>query len=114
MNSDEYKKTCNQPSVFSRGDLEITEKILRKRKSSVALKIANILKTFPIIKPDNHKGDEQTDYFRVNLSESSADEIIDIFTNLEASTIKTDGKSTPITRIYSETADKWIRYLSYQ
>ncbi len=112
MNADEYKKLCIQSNAFSRSDLEFTEKILREKKLSVALRVFETLQTSPIIKPGKHKGDKFTDYFLVILTESEAEIITDIFTDLEVESVGNDGTSTPLANLYAEVAGKWMDYLT--
>ncbi len=104
MNANEYKKLCNEPSVFSRSDLEITEKILREKNISVASHLAKILQTPPITKPEKHKGNKLTDYFFIALSESDAEIIIDVFTDLEVDNVENDGTITSLAGFYAGVA----------
>lgn len=112
MNSDEYKRLCNQPNAFSRRDLEITEKTLREKNHSVAQRLSEILQTLTIKKPENHKGNKSTDYFLISLSESDVDRIVDVFTDLEVENAETDGITTSLASFYGEIADKWMNYLA--
>lgn len=113
MNADEYKKLCHQPNAFSRQDLQITERTLRDANPAIALRLAEILQKSPLPKPEKHKGDKFTDYFLITLSESDAELIVDVFTNLEAGNIETNGTTTPSASIYAGMADKWMSYMLY-
>ncbi|MBA4123828.1 MAG: hypothetical protein H0X72_15390 [Acidobacteria bacterium] len=112
MNADEYKKLCNQPNVFSRSHLEITEKTLREKNLSVALHLSETLQTSPITKPAMHKGDKFADYFLITFSESDTEIIIDVFTDLEAENVENDGTTTPAASFYGGVVDKWTTYFS--
>lgn len=112
MNADEYRKLCNQPNVFSRYDLQITERTLRKENPVLALRLAGILQKSPIPKPEKHLGGKLTDYFFVVLPESDAELIVDTFTSLEAGKIELNGITTPSADFYAGMVDKWLRYLS--
>ncbi len=113
MTADEYKKLCNQPNVFSRSDLKFTERTLRAKNLSVALRISEFLENSPITKPKKHKGDKFTDYFLVVLPEPEAEIIIDAFTELEVENVEDDGTTTSLASFYAGMADKWMTYLSF-
>lgn len=112
MNADEYKRLCDQPNAFSRRDLEISEKLLREKDSSLALRLSEILQSSQITRPKKHEGGKWNDRFLINLPEQDAEMIVEVFTDVEVETINNDGNTTPLASFYGNVADKRMMYLS--
>lgn len=62
-----YQQQCASREVFSRGALQLTFQILRKKKPAIALEIQNCLAVCPLEKPLEIDDIPATDHFKVDL-----------------------------------------------
>ncbi|HEY5679634.1 MAG TPA: hypothetical protein VIS55_06170 [Pseudomonadales bacterium] len=65
MDWERYKQLCDQPNVFSRWMLNQTIELIGE--SPVADTLAGVLGSFPLEKPDDHRGGPATDMFVLEL-----------------------------------------------
>lgn len=72
-----YKRICESPDHFSRWALELTAGILSDR--AIVRKIMSTVADRPVAKPADHRGGPETDYFRVELDEAAARQVIAAF-----------------------------------
>lgn len=63
-----YQQQCASREVFSRGALQLTFHVLRKKKPAIALEIRNCLALCPLEKPLEIDDIPATDHFKVELT----------------------------------------------
>lgn len=66
MDWKEYKRLCERPDHFSRWALQVTAAAI----SDVAARqrLQELMHEAPIAKPPDHRGGEETDFFRVDVA----------------------------------------------
>ncbi len=80
-----YYKTCGEPKVFNRLDLELTIELLRPTTASLALAVRNITMQPAIEKPAGTYLSYETDWFYVDLEQQDVSDIIESLTELNLS-----------------------------
>jgi hypothetical protein len=100
INSLDYlaiKSTINE--LIKVGEYEIVDYLL------------DILNRNELIKPEKHnlKEDLNTSYFSIDLSDEVIDKIINLFVDLEISSLTEDGESSISTSYYINLLEKWLK-----
>lgn len=106
MNSVEYKKICEQPTVQPESFLKSTLLALKKAGAKEASLIEVILSSLPIPFPDKHTGNSEH-FYKIECTELEAETITDILFDLEASSVPNDGIATSETYEYVSLVNVW-------
>ena len=69
----EYRDLCDTPNVFSRWALEQTKRQVEPELQEV---FDQVLASRPLEKPTDHRGDERTDMFVLELGGSAIGDVI--------------------------------------
>lgn len=85
-----YQQQCASREVFSRGALQLTFRIMRKKKPAIALQIQNCLAVCPLEKPQEIENVPATDHFKVELA---AETLRDLLFGLSELVEERDNKS---------------------
>jgi hypothetical protein len=112
MNEEEYRKLIEQADVLDHTTLNVTLKELSFRKEAeLVTAIQQTLENNLIPKPDAHPvGTEASaKYYRVTLTYSQVQQILDIFDELEVEHLGPNREPTPTARFYGSLADKWAQ-----
>ena len=89
MEWDEYRHACDKPGFMSRWFiLQITSLV----KPCDAVKLRAIVSRVPLEKPIDHKGDQNTDMFDVNLDKVTTESILESLAHHLHSTSPLDQK----------------------
>jgi len=80
-------------------------------KTEIVNNLLDILNYNNLAKPEKHnrQNDITTTYYKIELSSEYLDEIIDLFLDLEISSLSKNGESTNSTNHYVNLLDKWLK-----
>lgn len=101
-----YRELCDSPNVFSRWALEQTKLQVDPDLRRV---FDQILISQYVEKPSDHKGDERTDMFVLELDRTAIREIIECLQSAESSNKKTRGS---VVRGFDGLIKAWEEYLA--
>jgi len=89
--------------------IEAINELTRIGKKEIVCNLQTIVKHKKIAKPEKHskKDDLFTSYFEVDLSEDDLNEIIDLFADLEITSLTADGEAGSKTNHYVSLLDRW-------
>jgi len=107
MRPNEYKAACQAPDVFSRAALEATIEALGGAEPALSSRLTDALSAEPIVKPPQHRGGPETDFFRVSLTAEEVHELISHLVGLEAEAVAEDGSTTPEASYMASLVDYW-------
>lgn len=111
MDADSYHKICNEPSSFTRSELEQTYRALESDNSPKTSLLLNALQSEPLQKPLKHQAGKDSDYFSVQISAKDAEEIIEVLGDLEAGAVGSYGETTALASSYASLLDRWFIYV---
>jgi sugar-specific transcriptional regulator TrmB len=110
MKAEEYKRLISESNIFGQAALnETLKEVISRQEFELAKEIKRVLENNRIMKPELHAKpyDNTTDYFKVDLNSDQVEKIIEIFIDLEASSIGENGETTPRAAFYAALVDKW-------
>jgi len=111
MENNEYKSICSRADVFDRVTLEDTRFALKEAHPPSSARVEQILNSRPIEKPTMHSGNEHTDFFRVSVSTSEAEQIVEFLLDLEAKAVDEEGNTTAAASSFGDLVNRWGKYV---
>ncbi len=87
MDSVEYKQITSLWNVKRRNVIEDSLALIRGESPDLAIKLESTLARSPVQKPSHHTGGKESDFFRVLVTESEMQDLIDLLFDLEAASV---------------------------
>ncbi len=100
----------NEENSLSYNSIRLTISELNKVENNLLVeKLKKILLTCELPKTEKHnrKDDMTTSFFKVLLDENEIELLVDLFLDLEVSSLDDKYESTPITSLYSDMVALW-------
>jgi len=94
MNTQTYNQHIQQPNVFNRGALELTFRLLRRIKPTLALQVQNLLAAPPLPKPSEIANSIHTDQFQIDPPAEVTRSIVETLSELAMSEAHSDNTDT--------------------
>jgi hypothetical protein len=87
MDSIEYKQITSLWNVKRRNIIEESLALIQGESPDLEKKLESTLASNPVQKPNEHDGGKESDFFRVLITESEMQDLIDLLFDLEAAAV---------------------------